>query len=135
MDSSTTHADYLVNMLDYLDTNLLYLSDIYKCPCQTCITSQTIKINSLISYIISFFKFIIKNKEFIKKNDTYLYKLLNLLPIMIKFNNEIIKDNIDYFNLQRSISIMYLEKEENTDIYEKPFLLETFIKYYPNINL
>ena len=134
MSSNTMNAEDIVTILEYLDESIAYLSGIYTCPCQSCISSSTNVINSLINYIITFFNFIIKNKEFIKKYNTYLSKLLILLPNMLKINNEIINEtNVEYFNIQRSISIVYLEKEDS-NIYEKPFSLEKFIKYYPELS-
>ena len=136
MSSSINESENILYVLDYLDDNIPYLSDIYNCPCENCIISNKEKINSMINYIISFYKFIIRNKDIIKKNDTYIIKIKNLLSDMFKFNNQIINknENIIYYNLEISVSIIYLE-EEDCLIYEKPFSIDTFNKYYPEMKI
>ena len=136
MDSFALEAERIANILYLLDEHINYLSDIYKCPCDSCIRSNTEKINSLVSYIITFYKFIIKNKTIIKENNQYLSQIQNLLKNMIKFNNEIIKD-ILYTNIEKSISIIYLEPEENNTIYNYvlPFQIADLIRYYPEYKL
>lgn len=136
MDSFALEAERIANILYLLDEHINYLSDIYKCPCDNCILSNTEKINSLISYIISFYKFIIKHKTIIKQNNQYLTQIQNLLKNMIKFNNEIIKD-VSYTNIEKSISIIYLEPEENNTIYNYvlPFQIADLIRYFPEYKL
>jgi len=149
MDAFTENPENVTYILDYLADNLPYLSDIYKCPCESCIKSNTSKINDIITYILTFYKFIITNKKVIKQNKTYFIQIKPLVKNMIKFNNEIIKDNILYFNLQKNISIIYLEDENENEnesedanidetiiedtAFEKPYQISTFIKYYPEL--
>lgn len=136
MSLPTTEAERIVNILEYLDNNIQYLSDIYKCPCESCIKSNTERIMSIVDYIISFYKFIIKNKTIIKQNEHYFIQIKSLLINMYKFNTIIFKEdetkNSVYFNTQKSVSIIYLE-EEDIYIYEKPFSIDNFIKYYPEL--
>ena len=136
MDSFALEAERIANILYLLDEHINYLSNIYKCPCDNCILSNTEKINALISYIITFYKFIIKHKTIIKQNNQYLTQIQNLLKNMIKFNNEIIKD-ILYTNIERSISIIYLEPKENNTIYNYvlPFQIADLIRYFPEYKL
>ena len=136
MDTFDLEAERIANILYLLDEYINYLSNIYKCPCNSCILSNTEKINSIISYIISFYKFIIKHKIIIKQNNKYLTQIQTLLKNMIKFNNEIIRD-ILYTNIERSISIIYLEPEDNHTIYNYvlPFQIVDLIKYFPEYRL
>ena len=136
MDSFALEAERIANILYLLDEHINYLSNIYKCPCDNCILSNTEKINALISYIITFYKFIIKHKTIIKQNNQYLTQIQNLLKNMIKFNNEIIRD-ILYTNIQKSISIIYLEPEKNNTIYNYvlPFQIADLIRYFPEYKL
>ena len=139
MSNNTMEDDHIRFILEYLDSNIQYFNDIYKCSCESCITSNTEKINSIIIYIISFYKFIIKNKEIIRINKNYFEQIKKLVINMNKINDKIIKD-IVYFNKQKSVSIIYLEEEENSNsnsnnIYVKPFQINTFIKYYPEMDL
>jgi hypothetical protein len=144
MSSITNDAEYIVNILEYLDNNIQYLSEIYNCPCESCINSNTEKIISIIDYIISFYKFIIKYKNIIKQNENYFIQIKNLLINMFKFNDVIFKEdestNIIYSNIKKSISIIYLEeenKEEDLHItnYKSIFPLSTLFKYYPEMKL
>jgi len=136
MDSFALEAERIANILYLLDEHINYLSDIYKCPCDSCIRSNTEKINSLVSYIITFYKFIIKHRTIIKQNNQYLTQIKTLLTNMLKFNNEIIKD-ISYTNIEKSISIIYLEPEENNTIYNYvlPFQIADLIRYFPEYKL
>jgi hypothetical protein len=139
MSQFSIEAERIIYILESLDDYIQYLSDIYKCPCENCIKSNTEKINSIINYIISFYNFIISNREFIKQNDNYFIQIKNLVINMIKFNDIIIKDLV-YINKQKSVSIIYIEEEENkdnnsADAYIKPFSIDTFIKYYPEMDL
>ena len=136
MDPSSLEAEKIADILYYLDDNITYLSDIYKCYCETCVISNTEKIKSIVDYIISFYKFIIKHKYIIKLNEEYFIKIKNLLTNMIKFNNEIIKD-ILYKNIERSVNIIYLEPDDNNTIYNYvlPFQILDLIKYFPEYRL
>jgi hypothetical protein len=139
-----TNIDQLTSRYNnYLDTILPVLTDIYKCPCQTCISSNTERINSLISNIKEFYSFIIKCKKFIKENKTYLKKIKELIPNMIKFNNVILQD-ISIINTQIGISIIYLEEDveennteelniSNTSNYI--FTLDKLFQYYPELRV
>lgn len=143
MSSFTSEAESIVTILDYLDDTIKYLSDIYQCPCESCIKSNTERIISIIDYIISFYTFIVKNKNIIKQNEHYIIQIKNLLTNMFKFNTIIFKEdenkNIMYSNMQKSVSIIYLEEEEKKDDtlyinnYDSTFQLSTLIKYYPEM--
>jgi hypothetical protein len=145
MSSFAIEAERIANILEFLDDNIQYLSDIYKCPCESCIKSNTERIISIIDYIISFYKFIIRHKNIIKQNENYFILIKNLLSNMFEFNNVVFKDdesqNIIYFNIQKSVSIIYLENEEdkldeNLHITNNNsiFTLSTLIKYYPELS-
>ena len=133
MDKSTLDAERTANILFCVEEYINYLSNIYKCYCDSCITSNTKQIISLIDYILSFYKFITKHKTIIKQNNKYLIQIQTLLTNMIKFNNEIIHD-ILYTNIEKSISIIYLEQDTIIN-YEQPIQIIDLIKYYPEYRL
>ena len=122
----------------YLDTILPILSEIYKCPCQSCISANTEKIQLMISTIQEYYYIIIDCKNFIKQNKFYLKKIKELIPHMITFNNVIIQD-IVCINTQISVSIIYIDNENDTteiqtqNTKNATFILENLFKYYPEM--
>ena len=132
------NAEDTAHLYDYLEVILPELNEIYKCPCNSCILSQTNTIQSMLNSILTFYKFIIRNKEFIKINEKFLKQIISLISIMLKFHKEIIdKNDIQFMNIERNVSIIYIEKPE--EIYDNiivnsqdaTFQLLNIIKYYP----
>ena len=142
--SLTTNAETYINIeqlntyYTYLDTILPILSDIYKCPCKSCITENTVKIESMITNIKKFYYFIIDCKAFIHKNESYLKQIKELIPNMITFNNVIIKD-IDCINTQIGVSIIYVDTDtlesETINKSNSIFNLDTLFQYYPELRV
>ena len=137
----TINIEQLNRNYNYLDTILPILSDIYACPCQSCITSNTEKIQSIILKIKEFYYFLIDCKTFIHKNEFYLKKIKELIPKMLTFNNVII-DDIACINIQIGVSIIYVDSDTNnseiTDLQHKntlhaTFTLDKLFQYYPEM--
>ena len=142
--STNTHINIekITRYYNYLDNILPVLTDIYKCPCQSCIVANTEKINTMIPNIQEFYYFLIDCKVFIKNNDIYLKKIKDLIPNMLKFNNVIIHD-IVCINTQIGVSIIYNDSDSDNDNIEmqsrntraSTFSLHKLCQYYPEMRV
>ena len=136
-----TNVEQLSNYYNYLDTILPILTEIYKCPCKTCIDLNTEKILEIVPNVKEFYYFIIECNKFIRQNETYLKKIKELIPNMIIFNNVVIKDII-CTNIETWASVIYNENDtnnnDNTELQtintqKSIFTLEQIYHYYPEM--
>ena len=136
--SSHTNVEQLSNYYNYLDTILPILTEIYKCPCKTCIDVNTEKILEIVPNVKEFYYFIIECNKFIHQNENYLKKIKELIPNMILFNNVAIKDTI-CTNIETWASVIYSENENYTtelqtiNTRKSIFTLEQLYQYYPEM--
>jgi hypothetical protein len=137
--SSSNHEEALNNKAyTYLDSILILLCDIYKCPCDTCIEANTERIQSMLPTIQEFYYFLINYKKFIHQNDYYLKKIKELIPNMITFNNVILQDKV-CMNTQLGVSVIYSENDNTEDQFytskNATFTLAKLFQYYPEMRV
>ena len=139
-NTNTNTQEINTHYYNYLDTILPVLTEIYKCPCKTCIDLYTEKILEIVPNIKEFYYFLIDCQKIIKQNVIYLKKIKELIPNMITFNNDIIHD-IVCINTQISVSVIYNNSDNVNDTTELQnrntrnsiYTLNKLFQYYPDM--
>ena len=141
MSTNTNTQEINTHYYNYLDTILPVLTEIYKCPCKTCIDLYTEKILEIVPNIKEFYYFLIDCQKIIKQNVIYLKKIKELIPNMITFNNDIIHD-IVCINTQISVSVIYNDSDNDSDsdnVYVNTkktiYTLNKLFQYYPEMRV